>query len=321
MLDCATGQRDFVSESSTGAANDDLAERPSISADGRFVAFQSLSTNLAENPTAANYDSAYEVYLHDRDADGDGVFGEPGAIRSRLASSLWWVDQPTSCTEPSLSADASTVVFTCYGMAGSAQAERVFAYERAGGAITRVDVSSSGQPGAGLAYAGRSSVSADGRHVAFWSSSTNLTGEGLPGIFVRDRQSGRTRLFAADVPRRTRWPSPNAMAAPASCVAPGRSPSTSIASAIVNTTCSCITSEASPAGTPSCMPTKSSPNWLVPRVRPTAITQRAPTRGRRTKKTAGTAGSAKRRAAKRSGGNVSRPTSMTTKLTPREPRS
>jgi hypothetical protein len=47
-----------------------------ISATGRFVLFDSNSTNLA--PGATNGDN--HVFLHDRDTDGNGIFDEPGGI-------------------------------------------------------------------------------------------------------------------------------------------------------------------------------------------------------------------------------------------------
>src|SRR5689334_8450293 len=62
--------------------------------------------------------------------------------------------------------------------------------------------------------------------------------------------------------------------------------------------------------------TKSSPNCPTARKNPTATIHFVATSGRRTKRIAGNAVSAKRNATKSSGGNVSSPTSMATKLTP-----
>src|SRR5437762_13348499 len=67
---------------------------------------------------------------------------------------------------------------------------------------------------------------------------------------------------------------------------------------------------------PMWMATKRSPNWPTLRKKPTATIHFAGTLGRRTRRTAGNAVSANRSATKRSGGNVSRPTSIATKLTP-----
>src|SRR5712691_782127 len=64
------------------------------------------------------------------------------------------------------------------------------------------------------------------------------------------------------------------------------------------------------------MATKRRPNWPALRKKPTATIHFTATAGRRTRRTAGNAVSAKRNATKSSGGNVSRPTSIATKLTP-----
>jgi Tol biopolymer transport system component len=56
---------------------------PSISNDGRFVAFESLATNLV---AITDTNGFFDIYLHDRDPDGNGVFDEgcvPGACKAR----------------------------------------------------------------------------------------------------------------------------------------------------------------------------------------------------------------------------------------------
>src|SRR5689334_5798938 len=52
-----------------------------ISADGRYVAFVSLSTDLAPGITAAG-----QLFLRDRDVDGNGIFDEPGTSRTTIIS-------------------------------------------------------------------------------------------------------------------------------------------------------------------------------------------------------------------------------------------
>ena len=53
----------------------DYADCPAIHADGRFVAF---ATNLVIAPDDTNQEA--DVYVHDRDADEDGIFDESDAI-------------------------------------------------------------------------------------------------------------------------------------------------------------------------------------------------------------------------------------------------
>ena len=69
----------FVHDNLTGATvliTTSVAEgrRPSITADGRFIAFQGPGANAAE------------IYRHDRDADADGIFDEPGATSTIVVS-------------------------------------------------------------------------------------------------------------------------------------------------------------------------------------------------------------------------------------------
>jgi hypothetical protein len=71
-----------VSVSSSGAEADYFSENPAISGDGRFVAFTSRASNLVAGDT----NNSDDVFVHDRDADGNGVFDEPGAIETRRVS-------------------------------------------------------------------------------------------------------------------------------------------------------------------------------------------------------------------------------------------
>jgi hypothetical protein len=65
-----------LSVSSAGVAGNGPSLNPSVSADGRFVVFESLSSNLAPDDT----DTVRDVFLRDRDTDADGVFDEAGAV-------------------------------------------------------------------------------------------------------------------------------------------------------------------------------------------------------------------------------------------------
>src|SRR5262245_48981136 len=65
-----------VNVRSSGAQANGGSFAPSLSATGRFVAFESLATNLVPGDTNDEVD----IFVHDRDADGNGVFDEPGGI-------------------------------------------------------------------------------------------------------------------------------------------------------------------------------------------------------------------------------------------------
>lgn len=59
-----------VSENAAGQAGDGASATPSLSADGRFVAFQSDATNLV----AGDSNGATDIFVYDRDADEDYSF-------------------------------------------------------------------------------------------------------------------------------------------------------------------------------------------------------------------------------------------------------
>jgi hypothetical protein len=72
----ASAQVVRVSVSTAGDQANGPSGRPSISADGRFVAFDSAATNLVAGDT----NNAIDVFLRDRDVDADGVFDEVGQV-------------------------------------------------------------------------------------------------------------------------------------------------------------------------------------------------------------------------------------------------
>jgi len=73
----------LISVATDGTQGDRDSYYPSISADGRFVAFLSWASTFA--PGVSPY-TPNQVYLHDRDADADGIFDEPGGATTELIS-------------------------------------------------------------------------------------------------------------------------------------------------------------------------------------------------------------------------------------------
>ncbi len=103
-------------------------------------------------------------------------------------------------SKPAISTDGRYIVFESWAdnlVAGDTNsANDIFIYDRQAGAPSRVSLSDAGAQADGNSGGwGRSSVSADGRYVAFVSSATNLVNgdtEGFNDVFVRDRQANRT---------------------------------------------------------------------------------------------------------------------------------
>lgn len=81
-----------------------------ISADGRHVTFQSLANNL--NPNVQSAPFASNIFVHDRDADGDGIYDEAGAINTfQVTSNMNVVLTEAESKNPDMSADGRYIVF------------------------------------------------------------------------------------------------------------------------------------------------------------------------------------------------------------------
>lgn len=76
VRDVANGTTTRVSVSSQGVQANGESRQPHVSGDGRFVSFSSLASNLVSGDTNGKSDA----FSFDRDADGDGIFDEPGAV-------------------------------------------------------------------------------------------------------------------------------------------------------------------------------------------------------------------------------------------------
>lgn len=172
-----------VSVDSTGAeANGDTFGPPRLSGDGRYVAFSSFATNLAEGDS----NGAADVFVHRRSGDTVRVSVDSGGRQANGDSA-----------RPDLSADARFVAFSSAAtnlVAGDTNNGRdVFVHDRQDGATTRVSVDSAATQANGESAS--PALSADARFVAFSSSATNLVSgdtNGAADVFVRDRESGVT---------------------------------------------------------------------------------------------------------------------------------
>jgi Tol biopolymer transport system component len=151
--------------SSSGAQGNGDSSWPSVSGDGRFVAFTSSATNLDPSHSRG-------AFVRDRQAG-----------TTRLASS----GSPSrGGYQPSISADGRFVAFTNYS--------NVLVNDLNTGETEVVSQDSAGQPAGG--FSASPSISADGRFVAFSSNSRRLTPL-QPKVrrneFVRDMQTGKTQ--------------------------------------------------------------------------------------------------------------------------------
>jgi len=191
--DRVTGATVRVNVDSGGNEADGPSQAFALSADGRFVAFDSAATNLVAGDT----NGALDVFVHDRDPDGNGVFDEGNGVTTRVSVRTSGLEGNGDSTSAAISADGKFVAFTSHAsnlVAGDVNGvDDVFVHNRTTGRTMRVSVDSAGVEGNGPS--GSPSLSADGRTVAFWSRADNLVandGNHRDDIFVHDRTTGTT---------------------------------------------------------------------------------------------------------------------------------
>ena len=193
--DRLTGQTTRVSLSIAGMQANDRSDSPSISSDGRFVAFRSNADNLVAGDTngAVNPDAGSDIFVHDR------LTGQT----TRVSLSSVGVQANNFSGSPSISSDGRFVAFRSDAnnlVAGDTNGDvdpnegsDIFVHDRLTGQTTRVSVSS-----AGMQANNRSdspSISSDGRFVAFSSNADNLVAGDTNNnrdIFLHDRQTDQT---------------------------------------------------------------------------------------------------------------------------------
>jgi Tol biopolymer transport system component len=163
--------------------NDD-SYSPSISADGRFVAFQSDATNLVPGDTNGSTD----IFVHDR------LTGKTERVSVSSSGVQGNSDSVTALITP----DGRFVAFSSYSSNlaphPTTSTTDTFVHDRLTGKTDMVsggrgDRSSNGSSGPG-------GISANGRFVVFDSDGTNLVvgdTNNNDDVFVRDRQNGTTK--------------------------------------------------------------------------------------------------------------------------------
>ncbi len=191
VRDRATGTTERVSVDSAGAAGNGSSFEGSISVDGRFVAFDSAATNLVAGDT----NGVADIFVRDR-ATGttERVSVDSAGAEGNGASSV-----------AAISADGRFVAFLSYAtnlVAGDTNGVAdIFVRDRATGTTERVSVDSLGTQADGESNTFSTSISADGRFVAFSSDAANLVvgdTNGVGDIFVRDRSAGTTERISVD---------------------------------------------------------------------------------------------------------------------------
>ena len=225
VRDRETGVTERVSVDSAGVGAQGPSGRPAISADGRFVSFDSTAPNLVP----ADTNGVSDVFLRDRRAgttervsvDNAGGQANRLSFETSLSADGRFVAFRTSATNlspttrtggifvrdraratterasaagfyPTISADGRFVAFTSHAsnlVPGDTNGVwDIFVYDRQAGTTERANVDSAGAQANGLSE--RAAISADGGVVAFDSNATNLVAtdtNGIGGVFVHAR--------------------------------------------------------------------------------------------------------------------------------------
>jgi Tol biopolymer transport system component len=179
---------ELISQASDGTQGNGPSLNPGISADGRFVVFQSQASNLVPNDT----NNASDIFVRDRVNGTTERVCDAGGEPDRFSFS------------PSISADGNLVAFTSAAtnlVPDDTNARLdIFVCDRSTGTIERVSVSSNGAQGNGDSIL--PAISGDGRAVGFKSLADNLVpndSNRVVDVFVRDRVSGSTERISVDV--------------------------------------------------------------------------------------------------------------------------
>jgi Tol biopolymer transport system component len=183
VRDRRTGTTRRASVSRGGGQANGESWNPTISADGRYVAFHSAATNLVPGDT----NDAMDIFVRDLrsgitrrvSVSGSGAQANQASETAAISGNGRYVTFVSSATNL-VSPDTNTF-------------PDVFVRDLRSGTTSRISVSGAGIQAnlPSLAPA----ISADGRYVAFFSASPNLVPgdtNGTLDVFVRDRLAGST---------------------------------------------------------------------------------------------------------------------------------
>ena len=194
LFDVSTETNTLVSVGMSGLSGNGFSAEPVINADGSQVAYYSFASNLS----ALDTNSHGDVFLFDvagatntllslntaGTASGDGFSGQP--VISAAGAAIGFNSYATELHVGDLNHDRDVFVWE----AGTIEL------------ISVVDPSLVSETGAGDSYTYGQTVSDDGRYVVFESRAGNLApgdSNGRYDVFLRDRQTGTTRLISQNL--------------------------------------------------------------------------------------------------------------------------
>ncbi len=177
----SAGAASLASLGVAGGQGNGPAGAPSLSDDGRFVAFHSHADDLVPDDTEGTVD----VFVRDRLAQ----------ITERISVNSLGEEASGASVRPALSGDSRWVAFESEAgdlVPGDGNGlSDIFLHDRLTRTTSRISVGPGGSDADGASR--MAAISTDGRYLAFESEATNLVegdGNGLSDVFVFDRQIG-----------------------------------------------------------------------------------------------------------------------------------
>jgi RHS repeat-associated protein len=174
-----------------GNGSSGLGFRVAISADGQFVAYDSIATDLI-SPDANSRSDTF-------------VWDAASSATTLVSLSTAGVQGDGDSSQPSLSGDGRYVAYESFATnlttGGTNGQGQIYVRDRTASTTTKVSISTGGAEG--NAQSRNAAVSADGRFIAFDSTSTNLTADPkffatLNDVYARDQTSGTTVRVSLD---------------------------------------------------------------------------------------------------------------------------
>ena len=210
ITDTATGETVLVSHaagSPTAATGQTYAATAALSADGRFLAFQSDAANLV--PGQVDAAGSTDVFLYDR------VAGTTVLMSHAASSPVTAGSRPAPSTVPesaiSMTPDGRFVVYDSpasnlvAGVTDTNGGSDVFLYDRLTGTNALVSHAAGAPLKAGNGPSATPGLSADGSRIAFLSAATDLVPGTVPArsrnLYVQDRTTGARTFIARAAPQ------------------------------------------------------------------------------------------------------------------------
>jgi Tol biopolymer transport system component len=182
---------ELISAAPDGSAGNGPSLFPSVSENGRYVAFRSEATNIRPE----DQDSVRDIYVRDR---------QTGQVTlASRASGAQGVKGNRDSYNPRISANGRYVVFRSnaenLAPEDADNTEDIFVRDLQSNTTSLVSRASGANGPKGNAGSFNAWISGDGQRIAFRSEATNLTPDDLdpiPDIYVRDMSSNQTILVS-----------------------------------------------------------------------------------------------------------------------------